>query len=425
MVIEKTEINNKNRLLTVFFAVSCIIAVVAFLVSSPSEIFGGLMNLIISPQSLTSDTIAIAGIGGAMLNAALCGIMAALVIKLSHAKITGTSIAAFCLGVGFAFLGVNILNFAVLILGSYLFSVFDKKPFAEYANFSIFSGAVAPIVSEMLFGKYLQLPLIASIPAGLLAGIVIGAAFPIVCRHTSALHKGYDLFNAGVAGGFIAMAFFGLYKNVILKIAKQEFAMNSLFGGKFNKELLLFSIPALLIFLAGVILNKGFKGYGKLLSESGHQADFLDKYGLGVVLINFGLVYMVVLAYFELSDFQWTAAAIASLLGAAAWAGAGSHPKNVLPILIGYALFSLLTGTPLNNTTLTIGVGYATGLSPVSGKFGILWGILCGFIHAAVVFNTAAVHGGFCLYNGGFTAGLVCVVMVPVMEYFASRKKEK
>ena len=54
-------------------------------------------------------------------------------------------------------------------------------------------------------------------------------------------------------------------------------------------------------------------------------------------------------------------------------------------------------------------VGYA-------GQFGWKWGIAAGVIHASVVLNTGFLHGGLNLYNNGFSAGLVCIVLVPLIE---------
>ena len=34
-------------------------------------------------------------------------------------------------------------------------------------------------------------------------------------------------------------------------------------------------------------------------------------------------------------------------------------------------------------------------------------------------------HGGFCLYNGGFTAAVICVLLVPVLEKFVKTKEER
>jgi hypothetical protein len=34
-------------------------------------------------------------------------------------------------------------------------------------------------------------------------------------------------------------------------------------------------------------------------------------------------------------------------------------------------------------------------------------------------------HGGFCLYNGGFTAALICLMFVPQLEKFCKTKEER
>ena len=34
-------------------------------------------------------------------------------------------------------------------------------------------------------------------------------------------------------------------------------------------------------------------------------------------------------------------------------------------------------------------------------------------------------HGGFCLYNGGFTAALICLMLIPQLEKFCKTKEER
>ena len=34
-------------------------------------------------------------------------------------------------------------------------------------------------------------------------------------------------------------------------------------------------------------------------------------------------------------------------------------------------------------------------------------------------------HGGFLLYNGGFTAALICILVVPQLERFCKTKEER
>ena len=40
-------------------------------------------------------------------------------------------------------------------------------------------------------------------------------------------------------------------------------------------------------------------------------------------------------------------------------------------------------------------------------------------------FPVLLLHGGFCLYNGGFTCGIVAFVLVPVLECFLGTKEER
>ena len=61
---------------------------------------------------------------------------------------------------------------------------------------------------------------------------------------------------------------------------------------------------------------------------------------------------------------------------------------------------------------------------------GLIWGgvagIAAGFVHAVLVTSVPAIHGGFNLYNGGFTAGIVCFIYVPILEhYFKSKSQRK
>jgi hypothetical protein len=42
-----------------------------------------------------------------------------------------------------------------------------------------------------------------------------------------------------------------------------------------------------------------------------------------------------------------------------------------------------------------------------------------------LVTSVPALHGGFCLYNGGFTAALICIILVPELEKFSHTKDER
>ena len=115
----------------------------------------------------------------------------------------------------------------------------------------------------------------------------------------------------------------------------------------------------------------------------------------------------------------------------------GSHPGNVWPIMAGYMVTSILftfiarclgcesNGLGIGSQSILIGLCYANGLSPISGKYGFGYGILAGGLHYLLVTAVPDMHGGFLLYNGGFTAALICIMLVPQLEKFCKTKEER
>ena len=115
----------------------------------------------------------------------------------------------------------------------------------------------------------------------------------------------------------------------------------------------------------------------------------------------------------------------------------GAQPRTVFPIMIGYAAASFLPffmqmagltevqGWSLTTQGILVGLCFASGLAPISGKFGFWPGVLAGALHAIIVTSVPLWHGGFCLYNGGFTCGIVAFVVVPVLEWYGKKMKEE
>ena len=79
----------------------------------------------------------------------------------------------------------------------------------------------------------------------------------------------------------------------------------------------------------------------------------------------------------------------------------------------------------LNAQSVIVGLCYANGLSPLSDKYGWFWGMLSAMLHYCMVTTTALIHGGMCLYNGGFTTCLVCLLMLPTLERMIDPKLER
>ena len=93
--------------------------------------------------------------------------------------------------------------------------------------------------------------------------------------------------------------------------------------------------------------------------------------------------------------------------------------------MVGYFLMSLVGQTSINAQAIVVGLCFANGLSPIAGQFGWIAGIVAGALHYSLVTSVPALHGGFCLYNGGFTACFIALIIVPILEKYIKTKEER
>ena len=385
------------------------------------EMLGGLARILAKPSLLTKDYffIEIGSISGACLNAALVGAICCLMMYLPGAAVAGGTVAAYMLTVGFSFFGINLLNILPFILGTFVYSLVKKQSFAKNINFAMFSTALAPLVSEVLF-RYPNAEVhgvtLLGVALALLIGVVVGMAMPALCAHAQFFHKGYDLYNAGPAAGFLCFAIFAImYKTLGVQAPAIEATLgegNALFCN-------IFAITCFaLCLIFGLILNGGFKGYGKLLLDPGHKVDFAGKHGVGPCAINFGVYGLFIVAYYNLIGAKFTGPTFGVIWCMLAFCAAGATPLNVWPIMVGYFVGSLFGVSAINAQGIVVGLCFASGLAPIAGHYGPIAGVVAGILHYCLVTSVPAIHGGFNLYNGGFTSGLVAFVLVPVLEHF-------
>jgi hypothetical protein len=163
-------------------------------------------------------------------------------------------------------------------------------------------------------------------------------------------------------------------------------------------------------------------------------------------MINIGVYGMAILAYLNLvfvlpeifpqlpAGAGFTGPTVGVVFAALTFAADGQHPRNVFPIVVGYVLLSvivviicLLAGLDVPWTLSTQayinGLAFATGLCPFAGKYGFRYGVLAGLLSATICTVTASIHGGFVLYNGGFTAGLTALVLIPLLDFYEIKPK--
>ena len=324
---------------------------------------------------------------------------------------------------GFSLLGKNLLNILPVLLGGWLYAKFQGEPFSKYIYQTLFSTCLSPLVSFWL----VHLPGWWCIPAMLFSGVAIGFFVPPIAGYTVKLHQGFDLYNVGFAAGFLGLGIASICKGLGV-----EFVTELQWGFEDHETFLwLLRVILLGLLLAGIYLGcRRPRDYTPLLRHSGRSvADFILMDGAAPTLVNMaftggiGLVYLLALYPFGVRLNGPLVCCVLSMTGFAAF---GKHPKNILPVMAGACLAkALLVAVPFTAPGPLLAVLFCTGLAPIAGQFGVFWGMVAGFLHMTIVQNTSILHGGMNLYNNGFAAGLVCVLLLPIIEALRSRSKEE
>lgn len=410
-----------------FCAFTLAFLLAALVAPDRADMLAGLGRILTGPAQLTKDYFKpeLGGLSASMLNTALIAAICTALTFLPGANVTGATALAWFLTVGFGTYGMNPLNMLPMLLGALVYAKIRREPFAKNIHFAMFATGLSPLVTQVLlyYPDYASGPRFTLVGAGLalLVGVAVGCAMPALCAHSPALHKGHNLYNAGPAAGFLCFLLFTmLYKTAGVEapaIAADLGEGQPLFAN-------LFCIACFALCLsAGLILNGGVGDYLKLLRDTGYRTDFTQKFSAGSVLMNLGVYGLFILLYYNLIGATFTGPTMGAVFCMVCCFAVGATPRNVLPIMLGYGLMGLLhklgvTAFAVNSQALVIGLCYASGLAPVAGEFGFVAGIVAGLLHGCLVTSVPAIHGGFCLYNGGFTAGIVCFIFVPILEHW-------
>ena len=408
----------KNRsILAIMLAYSAAALAAVPLCGPLSASLRGFAAILTAPAQLTIDYFLLGTTGGTFLNVGLVGFACTAVFAASGAALSGVSLMAFFLTIGFSFFGMNLLNIWPCILGAWLYTRAAREPFAAQVNIAVFSTALSPFVSEALF----RYPAFAGQPAlRLLLAVALGALagflMPMLCRHSPSLHKGYTLYNAAAVAGFVGI----LISSFMFRAVGVEIPSNTQIGGEHRLAVLGFALGTSLTALtAGFFLNgRSAKGYGALLRSTGHRCDFTQSAGVPLTLMHTGAFGLFATAYYVLTGAPMTGPTLGSIVCLLAIAPCGAHALNVLPIMLGYALAARFASFTLGTQAIVVGLCFAGALCPISGRFGALAGVLAGVMHACMVTSVVTFHCGLCLYNGGFTCGITAIVLVPVLETF-------
>lgn len=381
--------------------------IMAFLVNTTSEVFQGELAIITSPSILITDYIAYANLGSALFNAGLVTLIGLGLAWVIRARFNGYLLSAIFTLAGFAFFGKNVFNIFPIFLGVFLFDrIFSQQPLRDLIAPLLFGTTVGPVVSQVAFGFDLGWW---GLVGGIMLGVLIGIILAALMNHIYSFHLGYNLYNTGTTGGFVATVAYITMRGFGLEI-QPAFYWSTEYTG-----FLTWFVLAVLVFLIvlGFIWGARYKNYQIIWESSGRLAsDYVVMTDLGTTLVNMGLVGLIALGYVHMVGGDVNGPILAGIFTVTGFGALGKHPRNIVPIMIGVFLFCIPNIWQHAEPGPLLAALFCTTLAPLAGKFGFFAGVIAGALHLPMVMHVGNVHGFMNLYNNGFAGGLAMLIII-------------
>lgn len=429
----------EGKFLELFFGFLSL-AFLAAAVCAPDRgsMLSGLGRILSQPSKISTNYFYLGGYSATFLNMALVTAICLGLFLVCRGTPNNVSTLAVVLTAGFCSWGINILNIWPTILGVVLYCLVKKVKPGTQVNAMLFSTGIAPLITDLLI-RYPHPEVVGFQLEGILialaVGLFIGFFLPAGLAFSPKVHKGFDLYSAALPLGMTAFFLNAvLYKTFGVALpdapGADALAVGSRLGA--NVFCLLFFGACLALSL---LMGARPRDYLRLIKDR-ETTNITSGFGNALFLMNVGVFGLFILAYYDLVGSSFNGILFGIVFCMLATCNSGSHPGNVWPIIAGYALASVVSGwisaalggafsNPLSAQGICVGLCYANGLSPVVRKYGWQYGILAGAMHYLLVTSVPGLHGGYLLYNGGFTAALICLLLVPQLEHFAKTREER
>ncbi len=428
----------EDRFLKLFFAfLTAAMLVAALCMPDRADMLTGLWKILSQPSKISTNDFALGGYAATFLNMGLVGLCFLALCVLTKAKPNQVTTLGFVLTLGFCSWGITVINMWPTVLGVVLYTLVKKEKLGANFNAMLFSTGIAPLINDLLL-RYPNAEVVGFNLPGLVltlvVGVVIGFTLPAGLGHAPNIHKGFDLYSAAVPVCFTA--FFlnaALYKTMGIDLPAAITDLTVASPAIVNTFCL---IVFGLCVVAALMMGCKPRDYWKLLNDPALVTNFSSTYGNATFLMNVGIYGLFILGYYNLIGASFNGVTFGIIFCMLCTCNSGSHPGNVWPIMLGYVLaaygcgwFSQLAGGnftgAINAQAIVIGLCFANGLSPISDKYGWFWGMISAVLHYLLVTSVPNMHGGFCLYNGGFTAAVICLLLVPQLERFVKTKADR
>ncbi|MBQ3193684.1 MAG: DUF1576 domain-containing protein [Oscillospiraceae bacterium] len=401
------------------------------------QMLSGLWKILGSPTKASTSFFSIGGYSATFLNMGLVGMICTALYWIPGEKSNSAATLVTILTTGFGSWGIHILNMWPTILGVLLHCLVKKEPLGKHTNAMLFSTGLAPFISELMV-RYPHAQVVGFTPGGVLlavlVGVLVGFFLPAGLDNSPKVHKGFDLYSAALPVGMTAFLMQGcLYRAMGVEIPAAVSDLSVASPEITNTFcVILFSLCVIVAFAMGCRP----RDYWNMMYAAVPATNFSAVYGNAVFLMNVGLYGFFILGYYNWIGATFNGVTFGVMFCMLATCNSGSHPGNIWLITLGYGLasklfqvLSPLTGGEfiqyLNSQSIVVGLCYANGLSPIADEYGWAYGLVAAMFHFCMVTTVPELHGGMCLYNGGFTAALVCLLMLPGLERHFRTKHER
>ena len=393
--------------------------VVGLFMQPVDQIFHGIVEIIREPDFLITDYFVIGGVGAAFINA---GVLTLICIGIMYAldmNFDGHTVTSTCLMFGFSLFGKNLLNiWMILVGGVFLYARYHKTTVKRYLYVGFYGTSLSPIVSKVMHIVDLPLPLRFLLCAA--TGIIIGFVLPPLSTHVHFSHKGYSLYNVGFAGGIIATVIVSILKSFGVTIESRLIW----FTGQNQTFIILLSILFGAMILYGIITDPmALEDYRSILRSYGlGGTDYYKSEGGAAVMINMGVNGLASMLFVVMVGADLNGPTIGGIFTVVGFSATGKHLRNILPVMAGVLIASEAKSWNITDPSAILALLLSTTLAPIAGEFGIIAGVIAGFLHSSVALNVGIVYGGMNLYNSGFAGGLVAMFLVPVIQSIRDRR---
>jgi len=167
-----------------------------------------------------------------------------------------------------------------------------------------------------------------------------------------------------------------------------------------------------------------------LTSPANLITDYFALANIGSTLMNAGFMTLTSLVLVRVHQVKMTGAIVAAIFTVAGFSFFGKNIYNSIPIILGVMLYARIVGLPFNRFMLQALFGTALGPLPSEITFnlglplapglilGFSAGILAGLVLPPLSAHFLRFHQGFSLYNIGFTAGIVGMFFLAILQGF-------